>query len=300
MLTDLFPGFRQVSIPVPDAVINAVVGGAGPPLLLLHGYPQTLAMWSGVIEGLAAEYTVVATDLRGYGDSRYTGDKDTDAAYTFRAFAADQVTVMGELGYANFAVAAHDRGARTAHRLMRDRPGVVTRAALMDILPTADVWRLMNDWLALRYFHWLFLAQPGNFAEKLIAADPDTYLNHALGSLGGAYYMDPRAVAEYRRCFAQPGTIRAVCRDYRAAATIDREHDGADADNRIDTPLQILWGANGVVGKQEDPIAVWGRVARCVQGEAIEAGHFLLEERPQDVLNALLPFLREDRDEFTK
>lgn len=290
---ELFPGFRQISVDVPDVRINGVVGGSGPPLLLLHGYPQTVAMWSKIAQQLAAEFTVVATDLRGYGDSRYTG-VDTDEAYTFRAFADDQVRVMDELGFDRFTVVAHDRGARTAHRMIRDHPDVVARAALLDILPTADVWRLMNSWLALRYFHWAFLAQPGDFAEKMIAASPQDYLDHVLGRLGSALDgFDPLAIAEYRRCIAIPGVIRAICRDYRAAATIDREHDGADACATIDTPLQIIWGENGVVGKQEDPITVWGKNATNVRGFAVDAGHFLVEERPDDVLEGLMPFVRE-------
>lgn len=293
---ELFPGFRQIAIDVPAARINGVVGGSGPPLLLLHGYPQTLAMWSKVAKSLAAEFTVVATDLRGYGDSRYTGSVDSDEAYTFRAFADDQVRVMHRLGYDNFTVVAHDRGARTAHRLMRDHPAAVTRAALLDILPTADVWRLMNSWMALRYFHWAFLAQPGNFAERLIAAQPQTYLEHALGGLGTApEFIDERAMAEYRRCIANPSVIRAFCRDYSAAATIDRRHDDEDDGTTTAVPLQIIWGERGIVGKQEDPIDVWSRVADNAQGFAVDAGHFLVEERPDDVLDGLLPFVRAGR-----
>lgn len=284
---DLFPEFEEFRVDTDGARIHGVLGGTGPPVLLLHGFPQTHAMWHPVAVRLAERHTVVLTDLRGYGDSVATAED-----FTFRAFAADQHTVMRSLGFDRFVVVAHDRGARTAHRMALDHGTAVERVALLDILPTLDVWRLMNEWLAYRYYHWTFLAQPGGLAERLIAPDPVYYLRHALGGLGGSLdAFHPAALAEYERCARLPGVVHAFCADYTAAATTDLEHDRADAGRVLDLPALILWGASGVVGAQEDPLDVWGATFTHVTGHAIDAGHFLVEERPDEVHAALAAFL---------
>lgn len=282
-MADLFAGFRTVDVPVPGGFAHARAGGAGRPLLLLHGYPQTHAMWHAIAPALAETRTVVAADVRGYGDSRVSGDD-----FTFRAMASDAHALMTALGHETYDVAGHDRGARVTHRLALDFPAAVRSVALLDILPTLDVWRLMDEWLAKRYWHWMFLPQGGGLPETLIGHDPVFFLHHSFAGLSGSLEMfDPRALAAYEAAAKRPEVVRAWCGDYRAAAGPDLEHDRADAGRRLDVPALVLWGGNGVVGRQEDPIALWRKHFPRARGHEIDAGHFLAEERPGEVLAAL-------------
>lgn len=283
----MFDNFQRRAFAVRGTTINAVVGGSGPPVLLLHGYPQSLAMWHELAPRLAESHTVVAPDLRGYGDSPAPPDGD----YSFRAMAADQVAVMAELGWPTFSVIGHDRGARTAHRMALDHPHVLDRVAILDIVPTRHVLAHVDLRLARRYYHWFFLSQPADLPERLIAGNPRLYLHRALDGLGtGLDAFAPAALAEYERCL-DATTIHAICEDYRAALGVDQEHDEADRDRRIDHPLLVLWGANGIVGELHDPLMVWSEHATDVRGGSIDAGHFLVEERPAEVLDALRRFL---------
>ncbi|MBI2466610.1 MAG: alpha/beta fold hydrolase, partial [Candidatus Rokubacteria bacterium] len=266
----------------------------GPPVLLLHGYPQTHVAWHRVGPALASAVTVVAADLPGYGDS--TGpDPDRDRqAFAKRATAATLVEVMQALGFARFAVAGHDRGGRVAYRMALDHPGRVTRLAVLDIVPTLDMVEMTDRDLALATYHWFFLAQPHPLPERLIGGDPDFYLEWTIGRwLGRPGGIDPAALAEYRRCFRKPSVIRAACEDYRAGLGLDVEHDRADRDagRRIACPVLVLWAAQGTDGKAVEPLAVWGRWAERVTGQPLAAGHFLMEEAPDATAAALLAFL---------
>lgn len=278
----LFPGFREVDVEVDGAKIHARVGGSGEPLLLLHGYPQTHAMWHPIAAELARSFTVVAADLRGYGDS-LAHEKD----FTFRAMARDQVQLMEQLGHKQFQVVAHDRGARTAHRMVLDHPQSVKSVALLDILPTLEVWRLMDAWLARKYYHWAFLAHPTDMPQKLINSEPITFLHSTLAGLGGFDIFAPEAMAEYERAAQRPSVVEAWCGDYRAGATTDLEHDRADMGRVSDIPCLVLWGRKGVVGAQADPLESWQKWFANVSGHALETGHFLVEERPEEVLEAI-------------
>ena len=294
-MTALFPNFRTLQVEIdPTVTINAIVGGAGPPLLLLHGHPQTLAIWHRVAPRLAQHFTVVACDLRGYGDSsRPQGDPD-HANYSKRAMAADMVAVMRSLNFETFSVLAHDRGARVAHRLALDHPQAVERMALLDIAPTLAMYEQTSDAFARAYWHWFFLIQPAPLPERLIEADPAAYVRDVMGKRSaGLAPFDPRALAEYQRCLALPGAAHGICEDYRAAATIDLEHDRFDRDagNRLALPLMVLWGEQGVVGRCFDPLAEWQRVAADVQGGALPCGHYIAEEAPDTLLERVLPFL---------
>ncbi len=290
----LFPGFASRRIDVGDGVeIPCVVGGSGPPLLLLHGHPQTHAIWHRVAPALATQHTVVATDLRGYGDaSKPPGDPD-HARYAKRAMARDQLGVMAALGHPRFDVLAHDRGARVAHRLAADHPQVVQRLVLLDIAPTLAMYEQTNEAFARAYWHWFFLIQRAPLPERLIEADPAGYIRSTMGSRdAGLAPFDPRALAEYERCLALPGAAHALCEDYRAAATIDLDHDRADrsAGRRLAMPLLVLWGARGIVERCFRPLDEWKRVADDVRGEALPCGHYIPEEAPEALLQRVVPF----------
>jgi len=294
-MTDLFPHFRALQVEIdPTVTINAIVGGSGPPLLLLHGHPQTHAIWHRVAPRLAEHFTVVACDLRGYGESSKPQGETDHANYSKRAMAADMVAVMQSLGFATFRVLAHDRGARVAHRLALDHPQAVERMALLDIAPTLAMYEQTSDTFARAYWHWFFLIQPPPLPERLIEADPAAYVRDVMGKRSaGLAPFDPRALAEYQRCLALPGAAHGICEDYRAAATIDLEHDRfeRDAGNRLALPLMVLWGEQGVVGRCFDPLAEWQRVAADVQGGALPCGHYIAEEAPDMLLERVLPFL---------
>ena len=295
MHDSLFPGFRPFKLDTGvGCTIAGVLGGAGPPLLLLHGHPQTHAIWHRVAPLLAQHFSVAACDLRGYGDSSKPAGSADHANYSKRTMAADMLAVMRQLGFARFRVMAHDRGARVAHRLMADHPQAVERAVLLDIAPTLAMYEGTSEAFARAYWHWFFLIQPAPLPERLIGADPAAYLRDVMGRRSaGLAPFDPRALAEYARCLALPGTAHAICEDYRAAAGIDLEHERADraAGRRIDTPLLALWGAQGVVQRCFDPLAEWRKLAGQVDGEALDCGHYIPEEAPRALLARALPFL---------
>ncbi|MCD2519049.1 alpha/beta hydrolase [Massilia sp. G4R7] len=290
----LFPVFQHFTIDTDGATIAGVTGGSGPPLLLLHGHPQTHAIWHKVAPRLAERFTVVACDLRGYGDSSKPPAEPGHANYSKRAMAADMESVMAHLGFGRFAVMAHDRGARVAHRLLADHPQAVERAVLLDIAPTLAMYEQTGEAFARAYWHWFFLVQPAPLPERLIEADPQAYVRDVMGRRSaGLAPFDPRALAEYARCLALPGTARGICEDYRAAAGIDLEHDRVDRDSGrlLDTPLLVLWGADGVVARCFDPMREWRRLASRVEGEPLPCGHYIPEEAPDALLARALPFL---------
>jgi haloacetate dehalogenase len=291
----LLPGFAPRRIATTGAEINAVIGGSGPPLLLLHGYPQTHAMWHRIAPRLAQHFTVVAADLRGYGDSAKPAGEADHRTYSKRAMAQDQVEVMRTLGFTRFRLAGHDRGGRVAHRLARDHPECVERLAVLDISPTAIMYEKTDQAFATAYYHWFFLIQPYDLPERLVGADPAYYLKKKLGGWGsaGISIFDPRAYAEYERCFRDPALIHASCEDYRASATIDLEHDASDAGRKLECPLLVLWGERGVVQRLFDPIADWQRVAKDVRGKPLSCGHYLAEEAPEETYGELLAFFRD-------
>ncbi len=268
--------------------------GAGPPLLLLHGYPQTHMLWHRIAPALAERFTLVCADLRGYGDSGKPPADATHWAYSKRAMAQDMVEVMAALGYDRFMVAGHDRGGRVTHRMCLDHPARVQRAAVLDIVPTRTVFAATNQALATGYYHWFFLSQPEPLPERMIGAEPIFYLQQKLARWSKTQdtsWVAPAALAEYARCFADPATIHATCEDYRAAATIDLEHDAADAAQRIACPLLVLWGEHGLMHRQFDVLATWrAKAAGEVTGRALPCGHFLPEEAPAPTAAALLRF----------
>jgi haloacetate dehalogenase len=289
----LFEGFEKRRIETPEAEIELVRGGDGPPLLLLHGYPQTHAMWHLVATALAEDFTVVATDLRGYGDSSKPFGEEDHSTYSKRAMAGDQAAVMASLGFDSFAVVGHDRGGRVAHRIALDFPDCVTKLAVLDIVPTRHVFETVGKDLATAYYHWFFFIQPYDLPETLIGGDPSYYLHKKLGGWGTPLEIfAPEALAEYERCF-DTATIHASCEDYRAAASIDLVHDEKDWNEarKAECPLLALWGGRGVVEKTYDVEAVWREYASDVRGKPLDAGHFLAEERPEETARELRAFL---------
>ncbi|MEM8808773.1 MAG: alpha/beta hydrolase [Cyanobacteria bacterium P01_G01_bin.38] len=289
----MFESFKKRQITISQAKIYTVIGGSGPPLLLLHGYPQTHAMWHKVAPQLAEHFTLVCTDLRGYGDSSKPPSKADHAPYSKRAMAQDQIEIMAELGFDTFMAAGHDRGGRVLHRLLLDHPQRVTRAAVLDIVPTRYIFKTINQAMATLYEHWFFLIQPDGLPERLIGHDPDDYLTTKLHR----WSADPSAfseaaMAEYQRCFRQAETIHASCEDYRAAATIDLANDETDLDAQIQCPLLVLWGAQGAMERHYDVLKIWRDRAVNVQGQALPCGHFLPEEAPHATTQALLKFFQ--------
>lgn len=243
---DLLPGFRWQTIEVNGVKIRTATGGEGPPLLLLHGHPQTHLTWHKVAPRLAERFSVVATDLRGYGDSGKPEGGEGHGNYSKRAMAADQVAVMRSLGHRRFRLVGHDRGARVSHRLALDHPDAVEKLVLIDIAPTATMYARTDKTFATKYFWWFFLIQPFDLPERMIGADPDGFLDHHIAvqlKIPGS--ADPRVMEAYRRCYRDPATRHAICEDYRAAASIDLDHDKADADRRVSAPLLALWGGRG-------------------------------------------------------
>ncbi|MDO9457341.1 alpha/beta fold hydrolase [Nocardioides sp.] len=292
----MFEGFESGDVDVDGVRIHARVGGSGPPVLLLHGYPQTSAMWHEVAPALAETHTVVAADLRGYGRSDRPASTADHASYGKRAMAADQAGLMRALGHEKYAVVAHDRGARVAHRLCLDHPEAVTRAALVDIVPTRHVLGHVDLVLARVYDHWFFLAQEGDLPEVLIGGAPDYYLRRKLEQWSGpgAVFAE-EAVADYVACF-DTESIRGSTEDYRAGATIDLADDEAAwaAGRRVGCPLLVLWGDAGFVGLAYEPLTVWREYAErddLVSGQALPGGHFLPEEAPAETIAALRQFL---------
>ena len=288
----MFEGFEIRDIETGATTIHARIGGSGPPLLLLHGYPQSHVMWHRVAPLLAARFTVVCADLRGYGDSGRPLSDPEHAVYSKRATAQDMVEVMATLGHERFGLAGHDRGGRVGHRLALDHPQRVSGLAVLDIVPTRTIFRATNQAIATGYYHWFFLIQPRGLPERLIGADPVFYLHWVLGRWGtGLEAFAPEALAEYERCFKDEATIHASCEDYRAAASIDLVHDEADLDRRIQCPVLALWGRRGLMERHFDVLATWReKAAGAVTGRPLDCGHFLPEERPEETAAALLQF----------
>jgi haloacetate dehalogenase len=282
----VFEGFRTEVVDVGGARIKARVGGSGPPLLLLHGNPQTHAMWHLVAPRLAEYFTVVATDLRGYGDSSKPQSDGEHAPYSKRTMAEDQIGVMRHLGFESFDVCGHDRGGRVGYRMALDHPRVVTKLAVLDIVPTWEAFSRADMSFGLGYWHWFFLAQPHDLPERLLAADPENALFR-----NGVEAFAPEALEEYRRCLRDPETIHAICEDYRAAAGIDCEHDEADCGRRrIACPVLALWGRRAQLERWYDVLAIWRDWADDVTGHALDCGHYLAEEAPDETYRALRAF----------
>lgn len=265
------------------------VSGAGPALLLLHGFPQTRAMWNRIAPQLAARFTVVTADLRGYGDS--TAPPDV-AAMSFRAMAGDMVALMRHLGFQEFHVAGHDRGARTAHRMALDAPKAVGRLAVLDIVPTHALLTDLTHPVARAYYHWFFLAQPAPFPERMIAADPEAYYVSCLLGFGKAQVsdFDPEALAAYRQAWQRPEVVTAMCNDYRAAIDVDLAHDAKDLDRPLACPTLVLYGADGTMARLADVPGSWAPRLRDMQAAAIPGGHFFPEQSPDDTARALTGF----------
>ena len=287
----MFEGFERRRVTAGEVEIALVVGGSGPPLLLLHGYPQTHVIWHKIAPRLAEEYTVVASDLRGYGDSGKPRGQPDHANYAKRAMAADQVEMMSGLGFGDFFVAGHDRGGRVVHRMCLDHPGRIRKAAVLDIVPTATIFAATDMEIAMGYYHWFFLAQPFDLPERLIGADPAYYLRRKLAAWGAeAGAFSAAAMAEYVRCFSDPDAIHGSCEDYRAAATVDLEHDAADGETKSDVPLLALWGRRGLMERHFDVLETWRARFNRVEGRALDCGHFLPEEEPEETFSALRAF----------
>lgn len=290
----MFEGFDRRDIETRETTIHAVVGGSGPPLLLLHGYPQTHVIWHKIAPRLAGHFTVVASDLRGYGDSGKPRYDPRHEVYSKRATAADQIEVMQRLGFRRFCVAGHDRGGRVAHRMALDHPDAVAKLAVLDIVPTYEIFSTVNKEVATGYYHWFFLIQEGGLPETMIGHDPDWYLRAKLRQWSGDLSaFTPEAIAEYSRCFRDPASIHASCEDYRAAASIDLEHDKEDLETKIDCPLLVLWGEKGLMQRHYDVLATWRKRAANVRGRMLPCGHFLPEERPDETLALFDEFFRE-------
>lgn len=296
-MSDLFPGFETHIVDTAGATIHARSGGSGPPLLLLHGYPQTHVMWHRMAPKLAERFTVVVPDLRGYGESSCPPADPERFIYSKRAMANDNVELMESLGFEDFRVVGHDRGGRVAYRMALDYPDKVNRLAVLDIVPTHAVWQGLSAQKAMRLYHWLFLAQPEPLPETLIARAPVEFLDTMCASwtkAGDLSAFSTEALTHYRLSFSDPAHIHASCEDYRSGQTYDDRADAADreAGKKIACPVLALWGRAGLAGTTEMPLAVWREWARNVDGVEIDSGHFLPEENPEATLEALMPFLR--------
>jgi haloacetate dehalogenase len=276
--------------------LHARQAGRGEPLLLLHGHPQTHAMWHLVASALAERFTVVMMDLRGYGDSGRPDAGEGSGAYSKREMALDALAVMRSRGFAQFRVLAHDRGARVAHRLGVDHPDAVVRLMLLDIAPTVSMYERTSLAFAQAYWHWFFLIQPPPLPEALIESDPVRYLRSVMGARhAGLQAFAPQALAEYERCIRISGTAQSICGDYRASAGIDLEHDRADiaAGTQLNRPLRVLWGEHGAVGRCFDVLALWRERAPEVTGRSLPCGHYIAEEAASLLLQEAISFFQE-------
>jgi len=289
-----FEGFQPFTVRTTDGIdIHGVKGGEGPPLLLLHGHPQTYMIWHRCADALAQRFTVIATDLRGYGASSKPAGDPEHIRYSKRAMAADQVEVMRQLGHSRFLVCAHDRGARVAHRMALDHADAVERLILLDIAPTLAMYEQTDRQFATHYFHWFFLIQPAPLPETLIGDNTDVYVERAMGNRhAGLAPFAPAALDAYRAALRQPGAVHAICEDYRASATIDLEHDRADIERgrKVACPLRVLWGQEGVIERCFDPLAEWRKVARDVSGRSLDCGHYIPEEASEALVGEMLAF----------
>ncbi|EYS91686.1 alpha/beta hydrolase [Cupriavidus sp. SK-4] len=289
----LFPNFETFRQHVGEVEIAGVRGGSGPPLLLLHGHPQSHLIWHRVAPALADHFTVIATDLRGYGSSSAPPGNAGHEHYSKRTMAQDQVSLMAAFGFERFALCGHDRGARVSHRLCMDHPDAVSRAMLLDIAPTLAMYERTSMAFAAAYWHWFFLIQPAPFPETLINAEPDFYIQKLMGLRhAGLTPFAPDAMAAYTAAMRDPARVHAMCEDYRAAATIDLEHDRADreAGRRLALPLRVLWGEHGVVARCFEPLALWQEVATDISGQALPCGHYIPEEAAEPLLEEMLGF----------
>ena len=286
----LFPAFKSDTFQGSGAAIHYVSGGSGSPVLLLHGYPQNHLMWRRVAPQLAKNFTIVVADLRGYGDSSKPVGGADHSAYSKRTMAQDQVELMLRLGFPKFAVVGHDRGGRVAHRMARDHRDRVTKLAVLDIIPTYTLYHSVTQAVATAYYHWFFLIQPEPFPETLIGRSVEFYLRRSLGPLVPDAISED-VYAEYLRTFREPAAIHASCEDYRAGASIDLDHDAADLAEKITCPLLALWGEHAPMARYYDVLGTWKERGTDVTGRAIPSGHFLAEERPDDVTRELGKFL---------
>jgi haloacetate dehalogenase len=287
----MFDGFTLTTLEADGVTVRARISGTGPPLLLLHGNPQTHVMWHRVAPALAQHFTVVATDLTGYGMSSKPSSTPDHALYSKRAMARTQIEVMRKLGHSCFLVAGHDRGGRVGYRMALDHPDVVLKLAVLDIVPTLEAFARGGREFGLGYYHWFFLAQPAPLPERLIGADPDWFWRWHT-TRGPREVFEPEAVEDYLGCFRNPETIRAICEDYRAGAGIDCEHDAADkqAGRRIACPVLALWGAQAKLETWYDTLGVWREWADDVRGRSLACGHYLAEERPEETAAELIAF----------
>jgi haloacetate dehalogenase len=288
----MFEGFTLETFEVGEVMIRARVGGDGPPLLLLHGNPQTHVMWHKVAPTLAEHFTVVAPDLRGYGMSSKPPSTPDHAAYSKRTMANDQLGIMGQLGHERFFVAGHDRGGRVGYRLALDHPETVARLAVLDIIPTSEAFERGGREFGLTLYHWFFLAQPAPLPEKLIGSDPDWFWHWHTTRGPDTDFFDPDAVADYLTCFRDPETIRGICEDYRAGATVDVDDDLVDKQEgtKIECPVLVLWGEKSRPASWYDPLAVWSEWAGDVRGSGLPCGHYLPEEAPDQTVDELVSF----------
>lgn len=296
-MNPLFPATHDVRHSHDGVEIFARVGGSGPPLLLIHGFPQTHAEWHKIAPALMESFTCVMPDLRGYGFSSCPANTADNAPYAKRAMAGDLVSLMASLGHRRFAVVGHDRGGRVAYRMALDHPEAVSCLTVLDIVPTHAMWMDFTVKLAMKTYHWLFLAQPNPLPEMLIERHPVGFLDYTLASWTAAKDLsafDERALAEYRLHYATPEHIHATCNDYRAGATIDLAIDTADvtAGKKITCPTLALWGTSGIPSETAGPLDTWRKWCRNVEGRGIQSGHFIPEENPEALLAALLPFLK--------
>ncbi|MBT3497778.1 MAG: alpha/beta hydrolase [Gemmatimonadales bacterium] len=290
----MFEHYRPFALMANGVEIQGVIGGEGPPLLLLHGYPQTHVMWHKVAGDLAEHFTVVAADLRGYGRSSKPDPAPDHSTYSKRAMARDMVDLMHGLGFDRFAILAHDRGARVAHRLALDSPESVVRMVLLDIAPTREMYAHADASFARAYWHWFFLIRPSPLPERMIGADPRAYWVEKCGAgSAGLNPFTPDALAAYLDAFDDPRAIAASCEDYRAAVTIDILHDDQDGGKKVACPIRVLWGEKGVIEAHFDCLALWRERAEQVDGEALPGGHYLAEELPDQVVGHTLEFLHQ-------
>jgi haloacetate dehalogenase len=293
----MFEGFTRSEIQTSGARIVTVHGGKGPPVLLMHGNPFNHLSWHKIAPRLAEEFTVVATDLRGYGDSEKVAGGADHSGYSFRAMAQDQVEVMATLGFHRFYAAGHDRGARVLHRMCLDHPQTVARAAIIDIIPQHHLYNHVTKNWATFSWHWFFNIQPYDLPERMMGFDPDWFIKKKLAKTEqGLSFFDPAALAEYMRCFRNPATIHAICEDYRAGASIDLVHDEADfkAGRKIGCPVLLLWGATGGVGRNHNSMEIWPRYAADIRaGRALPSGHYVQDEAPEESYSELRAFFRD-------